>query len=248
MDKKPIKLRKKSLALITGASQRLGRELALGFAREGYAIGLHYYKSRFEAEETAGAIRSLGSTAILLQADLRDPCQIQNIVEQITQDEYQLKVLINSASVIKAQDITRTTIEDWDSIINLNLRAPWLLSVEAAKMMGTIGGSIINITDTGTGKVWPTYGAYLVSKSALEMLTKLLARSMAPGIRVNAIAPGLILPSRDMDAEDWENLIERVPLKKCGLPENIVDAALYLARSEYITGEILVVDGGFRLV
>jgi NAD(P)-dependent dehydrogenase (short-subunit alcohol dehydrogenase family) len=235
------------LAIVTGASQRLGKAIALELARNGYAIGLHYFQSQSHAENTSREIEKLGQTAILLQADLRDSCQIQDLFSRVPSDRFHLDILVNSAAVIKQKNLVNLTLEEWDNTLNINLRAPWLLSVEAAKMMNPSGGSIINISDTGTHKVWASYGAYLVSKSGLEMMTKLLAKTLAPSIRVNGVAPGLILPSPEMDPGEWEALQAHVPLKKSGDPRHIADAVLYLARHEYITGETLVVDGGYQL-
>jgi NAD(P)-dependent dehydrogenase (short-subunit alcohol dehydrogenase family) len=236
------------LALVTGAAHRLGKAIAMELARNGYAIGIHFHHSQSEAEAAAREIEALGAPAILLPADLKNPQQIIDLFNHIPTGEYQLKVLVNSASVMLQKSLTDLSIPEWDNTMNLNLRAPWLCSMEAVKLMGNAKGVIINITDSGTRQVWSNYAAYLISKSGLETLTRLLARTLAPSVRVNGIAPGLILPSEHIDPEKWQSLVDRLPLKTSGTPEQIASAVLHLITNEYITGETLVVDGGYQLI
>ena len=146
-----------------------------------------------------------------------------------------------------AGNVDALSIENWDTSLDLNLRAPFLLSQEASKKM-TDGGLIVNITDVGAQKAWSRYPSYTVSKAALESLTKILARGLAPKIRVNAIAPGLVLQSDIVPPEEWEKLIQRVPLKRPARPEEIASALEFLLKNEYITGQVIVVDGGYSLV
>ncbi len=145
------------------------------------------------------------------------------------------------------QPVGEISVEQWDETLNTNLRAPLLCSQAAARRM-TEGGVIINLTDTGAGKTWINYGAYTVSKAGLETLTRLCARAFAPGIRVNGVAPGFILPSPETTSEDWENLTRKSPAKQAGSPEDIVKTVLFLLKNNYITGEILHVDGGYGLL
>jgi pteridine reductase len=236
------------LALVTGASQRLGKAIALELARNGYAIGLHFYQSKTEASVTAREIEALGVPVILLPADLREPLQIKGLFSSIPSRDFRLTVLVNSASVMLKKNLVDLTVPEWDDTLNLNLRAPWLCSIEAAKIMGPAGGVIINISDSGTRQVWSNYAAYVISKSGLEMLTKLLARSLAPAVRVNGIAPGLIMPSIATEPEKWKMLVDRLPLKKNGTPQQIASSVLHMVLNDYITGEILVVDGGYQLI
>lgn len=139
------------------------------------------------------------------------------------------------------------SLENWDSALDLNLRAPFLLAQEAAKRM-TSGGLIVNITDIGAQKAWSRYPSYTVSKAALESLTKLLARAFAPTIRVNAIAPGLVMPSDVVTPEEWERLVQRLPLKRAATLDEITYALQFLIKNEYITGQTIVVDGGYSLI
>jgi NAD(P)-dependent dehydrogenase (short-subunit alcohol dehydrogenase family) len=138
-------------------------------------------------------------------------------------------------------------VEDWEAALDLNLRAPFLCAQQAARRMSR-GGLIVNVSDIGARKAWSGFPSYTVSKAALESLTKLLARSFAPTIRVNTIAPGLVLPSANVTPEEWEKLIQRLPLKRAATTEEVASALEFLIKNEYITGQTIVVDGGYSLV
>ncbi len=236
----------KPLALVTGAAIRLGREIALALADQGYAIGLHYHNSIHQAQALSHQLEDKGVPALLLQADLTVPEQIERIFEQISEHPSPLKVLVNSAAVMLNGTLEETSIQDWDATFNLNLRAPWLCACYAARLMKE-NGVIINLTDASAGRLWKTYPAYSVSKAALEVFTRLLARSLAPGIRVNAVAPGLVMPTPSLTEDQWERLVARLPVKRTGTPQDIVKAVLFLIQNDYVTGQTLVVDGGYQL-
>lgn len=232
-----------SLALVTGAAHRLGKVFALTLARHGFDILLHYHQSFDAARQTQVELEALGSHVRLAQADLTDPAQIQRLLSTLDS----LNLLVNSAAFMPGGDVEALTLENWDTSLDLNLRAPFLLAQECAKRM-TPGSLIVNITDVGAQKAWSRYPSYTVSKAALESLTRLLARALAPRIRVNAIAPGLVLPSDIVPAEEWQRLINRVPLKRAARAEEIGSALEFLLANEYITGQTIVVDGGYSLV
>ncbi len=185
----------------------------------------------------------MGRQVILAQADLSDPEQIRDLVAKL----HTLDVLINSAACMPGGNVETLTLENWDTSLDLNLRAPFLLSQECARKMSK-GGLIVNITDVGAQKAWSRYPSYTVSKAALESLTRLLARALAPNIRVNAIAPGFVLPSDIVSEEEWQRLIKRIPLKRPARPEEVASALEFLLKNEYITGQTIVVDGGYSLV
>jgi pteridine reductase len=235
------------LALVTGAAHRLGKAFVLALARKGYAILLHYRSSELQASRTATQIRTLGMPVFLSQADLTDPKQISTLFKMVDKIPHPLKVLVNSAAVIRAGDPRTLSARDWDAAFALNLRAPFLCAQEAAKRM-TDGGLIVNVTDVGAHKTWSRYPSYSVSKAGLEVLTKILARSFAPSIRVNAVAPGLVLHSDLVSAEDWDRLVERIPLKRSASVEEIASAIEFLLSNEYVTGQTLVIDGGYSLL
>ncbi len=236
------------LALVTGAAHRIGRAAALALAAQGYAIGLHYHHSEREAEATAEEIRAVGVPAYLLQANLSDPGQVEDLFVRAAALPHLLRVLVNSAAVMPRGDLRTMGVDEWDATLDLNLRAPWLCARAAARLMEARGGVIVNISDSGAGKVWTGFPAYIISKAALETLTRLLARALAPSVRVNAVAPGLILPAADLPEGQWQKLIERLPLKVSGDPEDIARAVLFFVDNPYVTGQILAVDGGYQLV
>jgi pteridine reductase len=231
------------LALVTGAAHRLGKVFALTLAHQGFDIILHYHLSSDEALQTQAEIESVGRDVILLQADLTDPAQIRSLVSHLNT----LDVLVNSAAFMPSGNLDLLTLENWDTSLDLNLRAPFLLAQECAKKINT-GGLIVNITDVGAQKAWSRYPSYTISKAALESLTKILARALAPRIRVNAIAPGFVLQSDIVSDEEWQRLINRIPLKRPARTEEIASALEFLLKNEYITGQTIVVDGGYSLI
>ncbi len=235
------------LALVTGAAHRLGKAFVLALARKGYAILLHYRTSDVQAAKTATEIRTLDVPVFLSQADLTDPKKAISLFEYVDKIPYPLKVLVNSAAIMPVGDARTLSVSDWDAALNLNLRAPFLLAQEAARRM-TDGGLIINVTDVGAHKSWGRYPSYTVSKAGLETLTKILARAFAPSIRVNAIAPGLVLQSDLVSTEEWNRLIERLPLKRAATVEEIAAALGFLLDNQYITGQTLMIDGGYSLL
>lgn len=240
-----------SMALVTGGAQRLGKAFALSLARMGYDLLLHYHSAEEHAQQTKNEIESLGVKVHLFKADLTQPDQIQslfsNLDSHLSLTNYQLPLLVNSAAIMSVGNPRELKIQDWDSALDLNLRAPFLLAQEAARRM-TNGGLIVNITDIGAQKTWSRYPSYTVSKAGLESLTKLLARALAPEIRVNAIAPGLVLPSALVTPEQWDKLVRKLPLKRAAALEEITSALEFLIKNEYITGQTIVVDGGYSLI
>ena len=231
------------LALVTGAAHRLGKIFALTLARQGFDILLHYHDSEEDALQTRMEIEAIGRNVVLLQADLTEPAQISALFSKIDS----LKVLVNSAAFMPRGNVDILSIDNWDTSLDLNLRAPFLLARQASEKM-TAGGLIVNITDIGAQKTWSRYPSYTVSKAALESLTRILARALAPDVRVNAIAPGFVLQSDIVPAEEWERLIKRVPLKRPARIEEIASALEFLVKNEYVTGQTIVVDGGYSLI
>ncbi len=231
------------LALVTGAAHRLGKAFASTLAQQGFDLILHYHSAEEAARQTQAEIESLSRSVTLARADLTDPGQIQSLISNLES----LHVLVNSAAYLPQGNVDSLSVEDWDASLDLNLRAPFLLAQECAKKM-TGGGQIINITDVGAQKAWSRYPSYTVSKSALESLTRILARALAPKIRVNAIAPGFVLQSDIVPPEEWDRLIGRVPLKRPARIDEVTSALEFLLKNEYVTGQTIVVDGGYSLI
>ena len=240
------------LALVTGAAHRLGKAFALTLARHGYAILLHYHGSAEQALATVDEIRALGVPVFPVQADLTDHTAIDRLFS-VMDDTLRmpnlgpLTVLVNSAGLMQRADARSLTVTDFDATLSLNLRAPFLCAQRAFARM-TSGGLIVNITDIAAEKAWTGFPAYTVSKAALASLTGVLARSFAPTVRVNAIAPGLVLPAEQMPPEAWQRLVARTPLQRPASTEEITSALTFLLQNEYITGQTISVDGGYSLL
>ncbi len=240
------------LAHVTGAAQRLGKAFALALAREGYAILLHYNASAAQALATADEIRALGVPVFPVQADLTDESAIDrlfSVMDAAAKDSTlgPLTVLVNSAALMQRADVRSLSVTDFDTTLSINLRAPFLCAQHAFSRM-TAGGLIVNITDIAAEKAWSGFPAYTVSKAALASLTGVLARSFAPTVRVNAIAPGLVLPAEHIPPEAWNRLVARTPLQRPASTQEITSALLFLLKNEYITGQTISVDGGYSLL
>lgn len=235
------------LALVTGAARRLGRAFAVSLARQGYALLLHFNQSREQAIQAGNEIHALGVPIFLFQADLCDLAEIDEMFTYLDTIPHKLSLLVNSAAAMPRQDIRTLAAEDWDATLALNLRAPFLLAQRAARRMAA-GGLIVNVTDAGAGKAWTGYPAYSVSKAALENLTRLLAKALAPDIRVNAIAPGLVVPNASLSEAEWDKLLARLPLKRPASLDEVTSALEYLLKNRAVTGQVLAVDGGYTLI
>ncbi len=234
------------LAIVTGAAHRLGRILALSLARQGFAILLHYHASKSEADETARAIGELGAPVFPFRADLARSEQIEKLFAFTDGLSHPLRVLVNSAANMPELDLMNCSAADWDALFALNLRAPFLVSKAAAERMRA-GSLIVNITDAGAQRAWKIHAPYAVSKAGLEALTRIQARTYAPRIRVNAIAPALFMPSRGMDEEEWKKRVGRLPMQRAVSDEDVYAAVEFLLRNDSITGQTILLDGGYSL-
>ncbi len=242
------------LALVTGAAHRLGRVFALALARRGYAILLHYHASQFRAEQTALELRALGVSVFPVCADLTNAAQVDSLFQSLdfiladpANQLSGLRVLVNSAALMRAGDIRSTSTAAWDEMLGLNLRAPFLCAQRAYQRMEA-GGLIVNVSDIAAEKAWARFAAYTVSKAGLESLTRIMARAFAPKVRVNALAPGLVLPSDDTPPEEWSRLVSRLPIQRAAHLDEIARSLEFLLDNEYITGHTLTVDGGYSLL
>lgn len=235
-------------AIITGAGVRLGRAMALGLAQAGANIVVHYNRSSGPAEDTVAQIRALGRRAIAVRADLHDMAAIQAIVPAAQRAFGGVDILINSAAIFERSTLEATTEELWDRHLDINLKAPFFLcQAFAGQLRSDQRGHILNIADWRALRPGKTYVAYTVAKAGLIALTKTLALGLAPQVQVNAIAPGAILPPPGESDDTLQRLVPRIPLGHTGSPADIVGAALYLLRSDFVTGEVLHVTGGEHL-
>lgn len=236
-------------ALVTGSARRLGRAIAAGLARRGVEIAVHHHASPDDAAQAVHEFQGLGVRSRAYRADLRDPAQIESLFRSIESDFGGLDILVNSAAVLEHRPILEITPDEWDDVLNLNLRAPLLCAQHAARlMMKAGGGRIVNLSDLAAFQPWTGYAHHCVSKAGLEALTRVLARGLAPAIRVNAVAPGPVLPPDEWGEAERAALIRRTALKRLGSPEDVVRAVVFVLESDYMTGATVVVDGGRLLM
>ena len=232
------------VALVTGAGHRVGQAIALGLGARGMHVAVHYNATAAGARETVAQLESAGVEAGLFQADLTDSDAPHRLIEDVTKHFGRLDVLVNSAAVMQRTPFGRITMEDWDAIIALNLRAPFFLSQAAAPALRERKGAIVNIADLAAYETWPGYLPHGISKAGVVHMTRGLARVLAPDIRVNAIAPGTVLLPNDWSDSDREHLDRTTPLARQGSPADVTQAVLYLLEADYVTGETIIVDGG----
>jgi len=235
-------------ALVTGAGKRIGQAIAIGLAESGCDVAVHYHGSKQGADETAKAIRAAGRRAELLRADLSDARAAQGLADQAARSFKRLDVVVNSAAIMVRQPVESVTPESWDATLHLNLRAMFFVSQGAIPHLRRAKGKIVNLADIAGIEPWPTYVPHCVSKAGVIMLTKGLARALAPDIAVNAIAPGAVLLPENWDEQSSEHIRATTPLERLGSPADIVAAVRFLLTgTDYATGTVLVVDGG-RLI
>jgi len=236
------------VALITGGALRIGRALALALAGRGVMVALHYGGSAEAAAMTVAAIQDLGGSSEAFQADLRDISRCEALIGQVAQRFGHIDILVNSAATFTRAEISDTTGNAWDEEFAVNLKAPFFLSRAFARHVGRDRhGQIINLADWRAVRPDPSCLAYSLTKSGIVAMTEGLALALAPNIRVNAIAPGAILPPSGRDESYLEQLAANIPLRRHGSPSEVVDALLYLATAQFVTGQVLFVDGGAHI-
>lgn len=232
------------VALVTGGSVRLGRALALGLAEAGYDLAIAYRTSDADADAVAAAVREKGRACITVRGDLADPEAPVALAEAVRDEFGRLDLLLNGAASFRDTPLLDVDAEEWDAVMAVNLRAPHLLVRATAPLLRAAHGSVVNMVDLSAFQAWSEYPHHAVSKAALAHLTRVQARALAPDVRVNAIAPGAVLPPDDWPPERWEALAGRAALRRVGRPEDVLQAVLYLAEATFVTGHVLPVDGG----
>ncbi len=234
-------------ALVTGAGVRIGRVIAHALLRKGADVAIHYFHSEHGARQTAVEGEAMGRKAPLLQADLSDAAEAERLAARAAEALGGLDVLVNSAAVMERRPLADIGPADWDRTLNLNLRGPFFVAKGAAALMREKGGAIVNIADLAAFERWTGYPAHVISKAGVVVMTELLARALAPAVRVNAVAPGAVLLPDDWGDEEKKRFAETTPLRRLGKPEDVAAAVLYLLENDYVTGETIVVDGGRRI-
>jgi NAD(P)-dependent dehydrogenase (short-subunit alcohol dehydrogenase family) len=242
----PVKPLEGQVALITGAAKRIGRSIALRLAADGADIVINYASSKPEAEELVAEIKSTGRRAIAIQADVSHRSDVQKLFSVAENEFRRLDILVNNSGTFFEAKFEELTEGQWDHILDVNLKSQFLCAQSAAPIMKRQGrGRIINLSSLGGLLPWPAYTHYCVSKAGCIMLTRCLARALGPEILVNSVAPGTIQFPGEPPDEDY---IKRVPLHRTGTGDDIAQAVAYLATADFVTGQILVVDGGRSLV
>jgi NAD(P)-dependent dehydrogenase (short-subunit alcohol dehydrogenase family) len=232
------------VALVTGAGLRIGRAIALALGRAGANLVVNYHQSKTGGEATAREISAMGVEALALRADISRPAQVQAMFRRVEKRFGRLDILVNNAAVFFPGAWEKLREKDWDRILGINLKGTFFCAQAAARIMQRRKrGRIINISSLGGIQAWPAYMHYCSSKAAVIMLTRCLAKALAPNIQVNSVAPGTILFSGE--ERRLEQVIRSTPLRRAGRAEDIAEMVLYLAtKSDYITGQVFVVDGG----
>lgn len=236
---------KGKVAVVTGAAHRVGKAIALALAGAGAHVVVHYHSAEAAAAETKAEIEALGVRALTVQADLSTAAGIAALFAATEAAFGGLDILVNSAASMDRGDVRTLTRAAWQQVMDLNLTGPFFCAQAAAHLMaGRGGGAIVNISDLAGLQPWTRYPAHSVSKAGLLMVTEVLAKALAPQIRVNAIAPGPVVKTVGWDDERWRQLGDHTLLKRTGSGEDVARAVLYLLEADFVTGQTLVVDGG----
>ena len=237
---------KGQVALVTGAGKRIGRAVALRLVLEGADVAVHYHRSEAQAREVVAEIEKMGRKGIAISADLCDVGQIRGLVKQVEHRFGRLDVLVNNAANFLHSPLEDVSEQLWDDALDTNLKAPFFLAQAAAPLLRKSRGVIVNFADIGGILPWPGYIPHCASKAGVMMLTKCLAKALAPEARVNAIAPGTITMSDD--PSEWEeDFIRRAPLRRTGKPEEVADAVMFIVNAKFMTGQTVLLDGGRTL-
>lgn len=235
-------------ALVTGGGRRIGRALALALAEDGFAVAVHYHRSREAAEAVTATIRTNGGTALALGADLADEDAVSTLLPQTERALGPVGVLVNNAGVFGNDTILTVSRESWDLHLAVNLRAPFVLIQEmAARLPAEAGGVVVNMLDERVWSPTPYFVSYTLSKAGLWTLTQTMALALAPRIRVNGIGPGPTLPSRRQSPEQFLRQRAQMPLGRGTSPDEIVAAMRFILSAPALTGQMIALDGGQHL-
>jgi 3-oxoacyl-[acyl-carrier protein] reductase/pteridine reductase len=236
-------------ALVTGGARRIGRAIALAFARCGADVAITYRSSKTEADQTAEAIAALGVRSAAIDCDVRSEAAVRAAVRAAAGQFGKLDLLVNNAAIFVSSPLDQITVDEWNAVFETNTRGPFLFGREALPYLRASRGRIVNLGSLGGLHAWPDHAHYCSSKAALHMLTQTMARAFAPEVSVNCVAPGSI----DADGNDTSDravrFAEKTPMKRNGAVEDIADAVLFFAAGpSFVTGQILAVDGGLGLI
>lgn len=233
------------VALVTGAGRRLGAALALALAEDGADVLVHHHTATAGARSVSKKIQSVGRRALAVRADVRDPAAVAGLFERLDAELGRLDLLVNSASIFDRTPWADLDEAAWQRSLDVNLTGPFRFALHAAPRLARAGaGLIVNIADVSGIRPWRHHVAHSVSKAGLLALTQALAKELAPAVRVNAIVPGAVLWPESYDAAAKASVLAKVPLARAGSPADVVAALRYLVAADYVTGEVLHVEGG----
>ncbi len=235
-------------ALVTGGGRRIGRALALALAEDGFAVGVHYHRSRAAAEAVVATIREQGGTALAVGGDLADEAAVRALLPQVERALGPVGVLVNNAGVFEDDTVATATRESWDLHLAVNLRAPFVLIQDmAARLPQHAGGAVVNLLDERVWSLTPYFVSYTLSKAGLWTMTQTLALALAPRIRVNGIGPGPSLPSPRQSPDQFRRQCAQMPLGRGTSPQEIAAAMRFLLAAPAMTGQMIALDGGQHL-
>lgn len=235
------------VALITGGAVRVGRAITLGLAEAGYDVVIVYHTSAAEARAVADSVRQLGRVALVVRGDVSVAEDIEAISQHLRDEFGRLDLLVNNASLFQSASLLDVQEREWDRVMAVNLKGPFLMVKATADLLTEANGRVVNLIDLSAFKPWVEHPHHAVSKAGLLHLTRVMAQALAPAVRVNAVAPGTVLLPESYDEDAGRQSRERSALGTLGSPEDVVRTILFLERSPFITGEVIVVDGGRML-
>jgi pteridine reductase len=232
-------------AIVTGGAKRIGRAIGLTLAEAGAHVVVNYRSSEQAAAATARELEARGVRALLVAGDVSRPADVRQLIGTVQDTFGRVDILVNNAGIFEHASLEETTPEQWDRFMAVNLKAQFLTAQAAGPLMRAAGrGKIVNLASLGGLLAWPGFIPYCVSKAGVIHLTRCLARALAPEVQVNCVCPGTIqFEGEEPDA----NYLKRAPLKRTGRGEDIAQAVLYLVQADFVTGQVLVVDGGYSL-
>ena len=236
------------VALVTGGAKRLGKAAGLALAKAGADVAITFLASAKEAQQTAKQIENLGVRALAVPCDVTDPKSVRAAIAAVVRKFSGLDILINSAGRYETVAFDQLSLQQWDTIFATNVRGPFLVSKEALPHLRKRMGRIINLGSLGGVRPWASHAHYCSSKAALHMLTKVMAKALAPAIAVNCVAPGMIDLGEKAAADFMKRMAKQTPMQRNGTAADVSAAILFFASApHFITGQILVVDGGLGL-
>jgi NAD(P)-dependent dehydrogenase (short-subunit alcohol dehydrogenase family) len=242
----PVSLQDK-VVCITGSARRVGRAIALEFARNGAHVVIHHHSSDADAITAADEARALGVAALITKADQSNPDDVERMFDEIASHYGRLDVMVNSAANFMQTPLLDISFEEWQQVIGINLSGPWLCTQHAARMMVTSGngGAIINISDNSALSPWKSRPHHSIAKAGVVMLTRVAALALGEhNIRVNCVIPGPVLRPPDETDESWQRVVSKLPLGRGGDPSDVAQACVFLATGDFVSGTVLNVDGG----